>query len=424
MRHAPTSDSFAKSTLRSSGVNTFDDLFADIPEEVRRICLLSETSEGSKYPVRSQFEARALVGELADESPFFIGAGLYDHYIPISVEHLVGRSEFYSDDAPCHSEISQSLSQAIFECRKVVCRLTGMDFSSVSLYRGGSALVQACLIAAERTNRRLILIPETLNPDHAQIVKACSSSELFEPCVVPEKNGLVDLEILRERLDVDGENVAAVVIQYPNFYGNLERVSKIIAATKEVGALAITSVDPIALAMLKSPGEWGADVAVCDCRPLGFSTSFDDPRFGFIATAEKSTRDRRFRRDQANLSARSNDASNALTALAYLAFVEPGDLRRAANASREVAQYARAALKKARFEFQHDAPFFREFAVKVDDPRGMNLYLRKWGIIGGYELKDGLLLAFTEKRTREEVDELVYFMKKYQFEDAKIGARK
>ena len=413
-------DSFAKATLRASGINTFGDLFADIPEEVRKICSSSETSGTSAFGACGRFENRALSDESADDAPIFIGAGRYDHYIPVSVEHLVGQTEFLDDDASCRSELSQSLSYAVLECRKVVCRLTGMDVSSVSLYGGGSALAQACLIASETTKRRLILVPETLNPDYAQTVETYSNSNLFESRVAPEKDGLVDLELLRETLRVEGANVAAVVIQYPNFYGNLERVSKIIAATKEVGALTITSVDPIALAMLKSPGEWGADLAVCDCRLLGASTSLDDPRFGFIAATKNLARNLRVRREKANLNIRLNNATNALTALAYLAFVGSRGLKEASNASREVALYARDALKKARFEFCHDVPFFREFAVKVDDPRGMNLYLRQWGIIGGFELKDGLLLAFTEKRTREEVDELVYFMKKYQFEDAKI----
>ncbi len=441
MRYAPNPDPVVQEMLRATGLSSLDDLFVDVPEEIRLQCLLPESRGMTEMSARRQLEELALANYTADDSPIFLGAGCYDHYVPTAVDAIVGRSEFVTAYTPYQPEISQGLLQAIFEYQTAICRLTGMDVANASMYCGGSALAQACVMAAETTKRKIVLIPATLNPDYARIVETYSASGIFEARVVPEKNGLVDLDALNAALAADAKNVAGVVIQYPNFYGNLERVGQTIAATKGVGALAIMSVDPIALAMLKSPGEWGADVAVGDGQPLGNAMSFGGPHLGFMAVSKKllrkipgrlvgetvdsegkrayvltlQAREQHIRREKASSNICSNQALNALTALVYLAFVGPLGLKQAANASHRIACYARSELKKAGFEFQHDAPFLREFAVKVDKPREMNRYLLEWGIIGGFELKDGLLLAFTEKRTREEVDELVYFMKDFQF---------
>lgn len=440
MRYTPNPDSVVKKMLSSMGLSSLDDLFVDIPSEIREKCRIPENSGMSEMSVRQQIEQLAQDNLCSEDGPIFLGAGCYDHYIPAAISHLLSRSEFYSSYTPYQPEISQGILQAIFEYQTLICRLTGMDVANASLYCGGSALAQACQIATETTKNRKVLLPATLHPDYAQIVRTYGISGSMQIETIPESNGMIDLEKLTDLLD---DTVGAVVIQYPNFYGIMENVGSIIDAVRKTKALVIMSVDPIPLAMLKSPGEWGADIAVGDGQTLGNPMSFGGPHLGFMAVNSKllrkipgrlvgetvdsrgqrafvltlQAREQHIRREKANSNICSNQALNALAAAMYLIFVGPLGLKQAANCSHHLAQYAHSELQKAGFTFPFSAPFFREFAVNVPNPSALNDFLISGGIIGGYELKDALLLAFTEKRRREEIDELVAMMKEFCFDN-------
>ncbi len=441
MRYTPNSDVDVKEMLKATGLASLDDLFSDIPEEIKSICLLPESPGMSEMALRQDMESLALENLSAEDCPIFLGAGCYDHYIPAAVTHLLQRSEFYTTYTPYQPEISQGILQSIFEYQSLICNLTGMDVANASLYCGGSAMAQACQVAAETTKRKRILIPATVNPDYMQIARTYSISGAMEIEIVPEKNGLIDQQMFQQMLD---DTVAAVVIPYPNFYGNLEDVSRFVQGAHETKALVIMVVDPFALALLKSPGEWGADIAVGDAQVLGNPMSFGGPHLGFMAVTNKllrkipgrlvgqtndangnrmfvltlQAREQHIRREKANSNICSNEALNALAASMYLAFVGPQGFKQAAMCSHHLAQYARDQLKRAGFRMLHDAPVFREFAVAVDDPAGLNRWLLDNGIIGGYEIEGGMILAFTEKRQRDEIDELVRLMREYCFEDA------
>lgn len=440
MRYTPNPNAVVKEMLTSVGLFTLDELFSDVPNVIKEKCVLPESYGMSELSVRRQLDELAFLNETSDDCAIFLGAGCYDHYIPAAVSQLIARSEFYTAYTPYQPEISQGILQSIFEYQTLICNLTGMDIANASLYCGGSALAQACQVAAEVTKKRIILLPKTLHPDYAQIVKTYSISDQMEIRFIPEKKGQIDLESLPAYLN---NEVAGVVIQYPNFYGNLEAVADIIQMVREkTGALVIMSVDPIVLSMLKSPGEWGADIAVGDAQVLGNSMSFGGPHLGFMAVTNKllrkipgrlvgqtvdengkrsfvltlQAREQHIRREKANSNICSNQALNALTVLMYLTFVGPFGLKQAALSSHRMAQYAHSLFAEAGFTFPHNVPFFREFVVNVPNPHFVNEKLLEFGIIGGYELEKGLLFAFTEKRTRDEIDELVELMTKFSQE--------
>jgi len=434
MRYTPNPDNTVKEMLQTVGVSSLGDLFNDIPGQIQEISLLPDSYGRSELSLRRELEELAILNDSTDDCPVFLGAGCYDHYIPAAVEQLLLRSEFYTAYTPYQPEISQGILQSIFEYQTLICNLTGLDVANASLYCGGSALAQACQMAVQATKKRRVLLPETLHPDYARIVRTYAISGEMEIEVIPESGGQTDPEQLAGMLNSD---TAAVVIQYPNFFGNLEEVDRLIETVRaKSGALVIMSVDPMALAMLKSPGEWGADIATGDGQCLGNPMSFGGPHIGFMAVTKELTRkipgrlvgqtvdqdgrrsfvltlqarEQHIRREKAGSNICSNQALNALTVLMYLAFVGPLGLKQAAISSHRIARYAYSELKQAGFQFPYHVPFFREFVVSVDDPRGMNRFLLNQGIIGGYELEKGVMLAFTEKRTREEVDELVRLM--------------
>lgn len=447
MRYTPNPDAKVGLMLETLGLSSLDDLFVDIPREIRDRCQLPESWALTELSVRRQLEQLAQDNWSSEDSPIFLGAGCYDHYIPAAVDSLLSRSEFYTAYTPYQPEISQGILQGIFEYQTFICRLTGMAVANASLYCGGSALAAACQIAAESTKKRNVLLPATLHPDYAQIVKTYAISGIMNPIEIPavetpsdaQSSGVVDVDAMTNLLN---EETAAVVIQYPNFFGNLEPVDEIIRRVREKSdALIIMSVDPFTLAMLKSPGEWGADIAVGDAQTLGNPMSFGGPHLGFMAVTEQfmrkipgrlvgetvdengrrafvltlQAREQHIRREKANSNICSNQALCALAASMYLTFVGPSAIKQAAFLSHQLACYARGLFVGAGFELVHTAPFFREFAVRVEKPAAVNEYLLENGIIGGYELDGALLLAFTEKRTREEIDELVETMSEICF---------
>ena len=454
MQYTPNTESQAAEMLAELGLSSLGDLFTDIPESIRRKCVLDETPGETEPSVRARLEQLAQDNWSAGDAPVFLGAGCYDHYIPAAADYLLQRSEFATSYTPYQPEISQGILQGIFEYQTLICRLTGMAVANASLYCGGSALSSACRIAAETVKKRKILLPASLHPEYAEIVKSAGIAGFYETVEVPvaesasagSPSGVIDLAAFESLLDSD---VAAALIPYPNFYGALEPVGELVRLVRaKTNALVVMSVDPFSLAMLKSPGEWGADIAVGDAQSLGNRMSFGGPHLGFMAVTEKllrkipgrlvgqsvddrgnrcfvltlQAREQHIRREKANSNICSNQALCALATAMYLTFIGPAGLKQAAAISHKLTCYAQEKFRRAGFKIRYTAPVFQEFAVCVDNPAEANEFLLENGIIGGDELPGALLFAFTEKRTAEEVDELVEAMSKYAFPAEKESA--
>ena len=455
MQYTPNTEGQVAEMLAALGLSSLDDLFADIPEDIPFPRFRGDMSGKTEPEVRARLESLARGNWSADDAPIFLGAGCYDHYIPAAVDYLLQRSEFATSYTPYQPEISQGILQGIFEYQTLICRLTGMAVANASLYCGGSALAAACRIAADTVKKPKILLPASLHPEYAQIVKSAGIAGFYETVEVPiaEKpsasvqSGVVDLNAFENLL---GDDVAAVVIPYPNFYGALEPVGSLIEQIRaKTKALVIMSVDPFSLAMLKPPGEWGADIAVGDAQSLGNRMSFGGPHLGFMAVTDKllrkipgrlvgqtvddrgnrsfvltlQAREQHIRREKANSNICSNQALCALATVMYLAFVGPAGLKQAAAISHRLTCYAQEKFRRAGLRIRYTAPVFQEFAVCVDKPAKANEFILDNGMIGGYELPDALLFAFTEKRTAEEVDKLVDVMSQYAFSARKGSAK-
>ncbi|MGI6344524.1 MAG: aminomethyl-transferring glycine dehydrogenase subunit GcvPA [Bacillota bacterium] len=415
--------------LRQMGLDSVDALFADIPSSLR-IAGLDLPRGMSELELQRHLTRLARKNLTVADYPTFLGAGAYDHYIPVAVDQLLLRSEFYTAYTPYQAEISQGILQSIYEYQSMICTLTDMDVSNASVYDGATALAEACNVAAAATRRQKLIVPETLHPAYRRVLETYARSGNYSVQVQACPNGQID-ETLIETIDRD---TAAVVVQYPNFYGVVEQnVPAIADAVHAQKGLLIMVVDPIALGLLTSPGELGADLVVGEGQALGMPLSFGGPYLGFLASTDKlmrripgrlvgetvdaagerafvltlQAREQHIRRERASSNICSNQALNALAATIYLTLVGPRGLQEIALRSHQLAVYAQQELARVGVKLKYEQPFFKEFAVTLADPADANRRLLEKGIIGGYELADGMLLAFTEKRTRDEIDRLV-----------------
>lgn len=438
MAYTPNPPRVVQEMLNSMGLQDIDELFIDIPEELH---LCRELDLGEPL---SELELRKKMSELAgknvtvDDCPCFLGAGAYDHYVPAVVEHVLSRSEFVTAYTPYQAELSQGVLQSIFEYQSMICSLTGMEVCNASMFDGGSSLAEACSLAVDATRRKKVIIAGTINPRYLKVLHTYAHGKGIEVVVVPDSDGAVDVDEMIKMIDKD---TAAAVIQFPNFYGLLEpEIDKIEAAVHDVKGLLIMAVDPISLGILKSPADWGADIAVGEGQALGNPLSFGGPYLGFFAVNKKlmrrvpgrlvgetndlegnrafvltlQAREQHIRREKASSNICSNEALCALAAAVYLSLVGPKGLRSIAVRCYELACYARSRLRDAGFALKYNLPFFKEFPVQMEDPLAANRALLREGIIGGYELDDALLFAFTEKRTKKEIDKMVDVLKGVQ----------
>lgn len=430
MKYTPNPAPVVEEMLNTLDLNNLDELFSDIDADLRVKGGLRLPPGMGEMELRRHIKSLAAKNINAEDFPSFLGAGAYDHYIPAPVEQLLLRSEFYTAYTPYQPEISQGILQSIFEYQTLICKLTGLDVSNASLYDGGSALAEACSLACmSGKGRRKVVISDTVHPEYLQILKAYTLSGRLEVVLVPGRNGCADIEAMAAAVD---NETACAVIQQPNFYGILEDCTGLEKAIHAHKGLFIMAVEPVSLALLKSPAEWGADLAVGEGQPLGISLSFGGPYLGFMAankslmrkipgrivgqTTDKDgkrafvltlqAREQHIRRELASCNICSNEALCALAASMYLAFVGEQGLRDIARRCYQLAHYAQAQLARAGLELKYHQPFFNEFAIKIDDPGAANRGLLENGIIGGYQLDGALLLAFTEKRTPAEIDRL------------------
>lgn len=422
--------------LSRVGVKTLDDLFADIPEQIRF------KGDYDLPTVMSEIEVRRFFDELCRNDRQFVcfaGAGVYDHYTPSLIPYIVERSEFLTSYTPYQAEISQGTLQYIFEYQSMMTRLTGMDISNASMYDGTTATAEAVMMAKAAAKKAdTVLVSDTVDPKTVAVVKTYAHFHGVKIETVRQDNGATDLTELKRRLGEGG--IAGVVVQQPNRYGIIEDYSGLADACHENKALLIMNSVAADLALLKTPGEWGADIAVGDGQSLGIPMSFGGPSLGYMCCTEKlmrkmpgrivgqtrdsngnrafvltlQAREQHIRRQKATSNICSNESLMALYVTIYMSVMGKQGLKEAAQLS-----YAGAhnlcdeLLKTGHFRLSFDRPFFNEFCVKYDgDVDALRQKLEANGILGGVKTAtDEIMFAVTEKRTKDEIDRLVELCK-------------
>ncbi len=425
--------------LRKIGAGSIDELFAAAPESVRLNRPLDVPAALGELELTSHVGAIAARNVGADSRVCFLGGGAYDHFIPAVVDQLAGRGEFYTAYTPYQPEASQGTLQAIFEYQTLVARLTGLDVSNASLYDGGSAVAEAALMARGVTGRSgRIVVAGSAHPESIQVLKTYLANLETEIVVVSHRDGAVDCGEMARAID---STTAAVIVQQPNFFGVIEDVSAIVAAARRAGAIAVVSVDPISLGLLRRPGDYGADVVVAEGQSLGNPLAYGGPYLGIMACRESyvrkmpgrivgqtvdhhgkrcwvltlQTREQHIRREKATSNICTNQGLLALRASIYLATLGPSGLRRVAELSTRKAHYAAERLAAVPgLSLAYPRPFFKEFVVRcAADATAVLAEVSRRGFHGGVPLKrffpaqaDSILVAVTEKRTRDEIDAL------------------
>lgn len=421
--------------LEVVGVNSVDDLYADVPQEV----IFKEEydlPEGlSEIELREWFRK---LGAKNEQLTVFGGQGAYDHYAPSVIPHLLERSEFYTAYTPYQPEISQGTLQYIFEYQSMISELTGLEATNASMYDGATATAEAAfMMVASARKKNAVLISETIPPRVLDVVKTYTKFHGVDLRIVPEKDGVTDLNELNEMLKAG--DVAGVILPQPNKYGIIENFTGVADSVHAVKALLAINADPSALAVLRSPGEWGADIACGDGQTLGMPMQFGGPYLGFMSCSKAQlrkmpgrvvgatkdaagnrcyvltlqAREQHIRREKATSNICSNQSLMALYATIYLALMGEKGLREVNRLSADGAHYLYDKLvKSGKFTPAFDKPFLKEFTVRTSlDMDKVNKRLAENGIMGGVIVADGLVsFAVTEKRTKEEIDRLVKIM--------------
>ena len=414
------------------GVGSLDDLFADVPASVRLKGDYDLPGAMSEIDIRRFFDDLCRNDK---QLTCFAGAGVYDHYTPSLIPYIIERSEFLTSYTPYQAEISQGTLHYIFEYQTMMARLTGMDISNASMYDGTTATAEAVLMAAAAAKKAdTVLVSETVDPKTVAVVKTYAHFHGVNIEVVAQDNGATDMDAVRERLDQGG--VAGVVVQQPNRYGIIEDFGGLADACHGKKALLIMNSVAADLALLKTPGEWGADIAVGDGQSLGIPMSFGGPYVGYMCCTEKlmrkmpgrivgetkdnrgnrsfvltlQAREQHIRRQKATSNICSNESLMALFVTIYMSVMGKQGLKEAAQLSYAGAHYLCDELvKTGRFRLSYDRPFFNEFCVKYDgDVDALRRRLADNGILGGVKTADDeIMFAVTENRTKAEIDRLV-----------------
>ncbi|MGE5572535.1 MAG: aminomethyl-transferring glycine dehydrogenase subunit GcvPA [Bacteroidota bacterium] len=438
MNYVPHTDRDRSEMLAEIGVANLAELFSDIPSDVRLGRELRLPAPMSEYDLARHMGALASKNRTTDDLVSFLGAGAYDHFVPSVVRHLVSRSEFYTAYTPYQAEISQGMLQAIFEYQTLMCELTAMDVSNASLYDGATAVAEAATMACRQTRRQQVVVSAAVHPEYRATLKTYARNLGIEVVQVGMKGGATDLEDL-ERLTSSA--AASVILQNPNFLGSVESMETAAGVAHRNGALFVACVDPVSLGILAPPGEYGADIAVGEGQGLGSPMSFGGPYLGFLTCRQElirnmpgrvagethdpqgrrgyiltlQAREQHIRRERATSNICSNEALSALAAAVYLSWLGKDGMREVADLCLQKAHYAfdRIAAIPG-FRPVSETPFFKEFAVRMPvAPEQAGVALLESGILGGLplgryypDLGDAMLIAVTEKRTKEEIDSL------------------
>ena len=431
-KYFPHTEDDLQAMLTKVGVKSLDELYAQIPDSIRFKGDYQIPSEMSETEVRQLFEK---LGSQNHQMTCFAGYGVYDHYMPAVVPSLLQRSEFLTSYTPYQAEISQGTLHYIFEYQSMMAELTGMDISNASMYDGTTACAEAMMMAVaagKKVNK--VLVSETLNGDIRKVLDTYALHQGIELETVAEKDGVTDLSDLKARLAEGG--VAGVIVQQPNAVGIIEDFTGFADACHENKALFIMDSVAADLAVLKTPGEWGADIAVGDGQSLGIPMQFGGPYVGYMCCTEKlirkmpgrivgmtkdnrgqrafvltlQAREQHIRRQKATSNICSNQSLMALFVTIYMSLMGKLGLKEAAQLSYAGAHYfCDKLLATGKFHLVYDKPFFNEFLVRYDgDVDELFKFYMMNGILPGLKMSDGsLLIAVTEKRTKEEIDQFV-----------------
>ena len=434
--YVPNTKEQRQDMLKAIGLFSMEDLFVDIPQEVRLKGELEIPQGKSELEVKREMED--LAGKNRVFRTIFRGAGAYRHYIPAAVTSIISKENFLTAYTPYQAEVSQGILQSIFEYQTMICDLTGMDASNASVYDGASAAAEGVAMCRER-KRAKALISGATSPYVIQTIQTYCHGNGMEMEVIPEKDGKTDWEKLKARLD---SGTACVYIQHPNFYGNLEDAKEIGELTHVAGAKFVMGVNPISLGMLKTPAEYGADVAVGEGQPLGLPLAFGGPYIGFMACTDKmmrklpgrivgqtkdrngktgyvltlQAREQHIRREKASSNICSNQALCALAVTVYLSSMGNEGLREAALQSASKAHYLSKELETIGYHTENQGTFFHEFVTtsKVSAKETLDA-LEAQGILGGYPLDEHRILwCCTEVNTKEEMDDVIRILKEVQ----------
>jgi glycine dehydrogenase subunit 1 len=427
-------DADREAMLEAIGVSSIEELFADLPAGVRLHRELDLPPALSEQELTSYFEALAAENAHVGAELSFLGAGMYDHYVPAIVDAVLQRGELLTAYTPYQPELSQGVLQAIFEYQTAICELTGMDVSNASGYDGTTVAADACFIAKHATGRSKVVVTEATNPQVRQVVKTYAPGFGLEVVEVPHRGGATDPDELGEA----ATDAACVIFQHPNVFGVLEPAPDLAAAANEAEALPVAHVDPMSLGVLEAPGNYGCAIAIGEGQGAGNYLSYGGPHYGFLAARSDfirrmpgrivgettdaagkrgyvltlQTREQHIRREKATSNITTNQTLLALGGLVYLSWLGPEGLREVGEACIALAEHAKERL--GRELVFADKTTFKEFAVRVGRPaHEVVREARARGVHPGYVLgrdysgmDDVLLVALTERRTPEEIDRL------------------
>jgi glycine dehydrogenase subunit 1 len=427
-------DADRRAMLETVGVSSVEELFRDIPAGVRFDRPLDLGAPLTEQEIVERLDGLAARNVHAGEEISFVGAGLYDHYVPAVVDYVLGRGEFLTAYTPYQPEMSQGVLQAIFEYQTVVCELTGMDVSNASGYDGTTVAADACFIAKHATGRSKIVLAEAVNPQVRQVVRTYAPGFGMEVVDVPHRDGITDPDELRAAAD----NAACVIFQQPNFFGCLEAAPELAAAANDAEALAVAHVDPISLGVLEAPGRYGCAIAIGEGQGAGNPLSFGGPHYGFIAAREEftrrmpgrivgettdaagrrgyvltlQTREQHIRREKATSNITTNQTLLALGGLIYLCWLGPEGLREVGETCMALAEHAKERLDLPLLFPERTT--FKEFGIRIGRPAKEAIdEAREHGVNPGYPLgrdypgmDDALLLAVTERRSVDDIERL------------------
>ncbi|UCC95505.1 MAG: aminomethyl-transferring glycine dehydrogenase subunit GcvPA [Candidatus Omnitrophota bacterium] len=425
--------------LKAIGIDSIEELYSQLPARIKLTKPLNLSSGLSEHKTKKRVSALAKKNVPAEEFNSFLGAGCYDHYVPSVVPFILSSSQFLTAYTPYQPECSQGALQAIYEYQSYMCLLTGMDISNASLLDGASAFAEAVLMSLRITKKKKVIVAGIFHPEYRQTLKAYLAGFDFVIREIAEgTDGLVDTEALKQALDND---TGCCAFSSPNFFGLIEDAPKLADIAKRYGTLTVLVTNPISLAILKEPGAFGVDIVCGDGQPLGSGLNFGGPSFGYLATKKEytrqmpgrlvgkttdregkcaycltlQTREQHIRREKATSNICSNQSLNAIGAAVYLALMGPQGLRNSALCSFNNTLYLYNQLKPLK---KINLPFgpriFNEFVWEVKNAQKIIEQLYRRNIIAGYylgeqfpEYKNGILSCCTEKKTKEEIDELV-----------------
>ncbi len=436
MPFIPNTDLDRKKMFERIGIKSFDELIANIPDELKFKKNLNLPDPISELEILQIFNQKMAGTKHASAAISFLGGGAYDHFVPAAVDQLLLRSEFYTAYTPYQAEVSQGTLQAIYEYQSMIAELMNMEVANASMYDGGSALAEAALMAASETRRKKILISQSVHPYYRQIVQTYCHGQSFKVKTIGLENGITSLAALKSNIDAD---TAAVIIEHPNFLGYLEEVVDISKLVHQNNSLLITSTDPISLGILQPPGAYDTDIATGEGQCLGNALNFGGPYLGIFASKMKyvrkmpgriagatvdtkgrrgyvltfQAREQHIRRAKATSNICSNQALNALAATVYLALLGKQGIQKVASLCLQNSHYLAQQIAEIKgYELCFDRPFFKEFVISTPiAPKSIIDQLNKLNIFPGidlapfdYDLKNHLLIAVTEKRSKEEMD--------------------